>query len=113
MFKDHASGAGGPTPAAQYAGPASLARGREVLSIPGPDHMAEGVVEGMHPPAVDIYAPELLETAGQCLADLKAAFRTEGSTYIYISNGHGAWDASLSHTLSRGDRVLVLESEIG
>jgi alanine-glyoxylate transaminase / serine-glyoxylate transaminase / serine-pyruvate transaminase len=110
MFKDHASGAGGPTPAAQYAGPASLARGREFLSIPGPTNVPEVVLQAMHRPAVDIYAPELLETAGQCLADLKVVFRTEGSTYIYISNGHGAWDAALSNTLSRGDRVLVLES---
>jgi alanine-glyoxylate transaminase/serine-glyoxylate transaminase/serine-pyruvate transaminase len=27
-----------------------------------------------------------------------------------VSNGHGAWDMAISNTLSRGDRVLVLES---
>lgn len=64
----------------------------------------------MHRPAVDIYADDLLETTQQCLQDLKAVFRTEGSTYIYIANGHGAWEAALTNTLSRGARVLVLES---
>lgn len=64
----------------------------------------------MHRPAVDIYADELLATTGHCLETLKAVFRTEGSTYIYIANGHGAWEAALTNTLSRGDHVLVLES---
>ena len=90
--------------------PVPLARGREFLSIPGPTNVPEVVLQAMHRPAVDIYADELLDTTRQCLDDLKAVFRTEGSTYIYIANGHGAWEAALTNTLSRGDRVLVLES---
>jgi alanine-glyoxylate transaminase/serine-glyoxylate transaminase/serine-pyruvate transaminase len=90
--------------------PAPLARGREFLSIPGPTNVPEVVLQAMHRPAVDIYADELLATTAQCLADLKTVFRTEGSTYIYIANGHGAWEAALTNTLSRGNRVLVLES---
>jgi alanine-glyoxylate transaminase/serine-glyoxylate transaminase/serine-pyruvate transaminase len=27
---------------------------------------------------------------------------------MYIANGHGAWEAALTNTLSRGDRILVL-----
>jgi len=96
--------------AARMSGPAPLARGREFLSIPGPTNVPEVVLQAMHRPAVDIYAEELLETTGQCLSDLKSVFRTEGSTYIYIANGHGAWEAALTNTLSRGDRILVLES---
>jgi len=90
--------------------PAPLARGREFLSIPGPTNVPEVVLQAMHRPAVDIYADDLLETTRLCLQDLKAVFRTEGSTYIYIANGHGAWEAALTNTLSRGARVLVLES---
>ena len=37
-------------------------------------------------------------------------FRTEGRSYIYAANGHGAWEAALTNVLSRGDKVLVLES---
>jgi alanine-glyoxylate transaminase/serine-glyoxylate transaminase/serine-pyruvate transaminase len=44
------------------------------------------------------------------LADLSKLFATRGSSYIYIANGHGAWEATLSNVLSRGDKVLVLES---
>lgn len=90
--------------------PAPLARGREFLSIPGPTNVPEVVLQAMHRPAVDIYADDLLETTRLCLQDLKAVFRTDGSTYIYIANGHGAWEAALTNTLSRGARVLVLES---
>ena len=45
-----------------------------------------------------------------CLEDLRRVFRTKGRTYIYIANGHGAWEAALTNTLNRGDKVLVLES---
>ena len=101
MVQDHVSAPGGPVP---------LARGREFLSIPGPTNVPEAVLQAMHRPAVDIYADDLLDTTRQCLRDLKPVFRTEGATYIYIANGHGAWEAALTNTLSRGDRVLVLES---
>src|SRR5690606_38218526 len=33
-----------------------------------------------------------------------------GRTYMYAANGHGAWEAALCNVLSRGDKVLVLES---
>jgi len=44
------------------------------------------------------------------LADLAKLFRTKGRCYIYIANGHGAWEAALTNVLSRGDKILVLES---
>jgi alanine-glyoxylate transaminase/serine-glyoxylate transaminase/serine-pyruvate transaminase len=89
----------------------SLARGREFLSIPGPTNVPEVVLAAMHRPAVDIYAKELLEVTDTLLADLKKVFRTEtGSTYIYVSNGHGGWEGALTNVLSRGDQVLVLAS---
>ena len=110
MYKDHASKSGEPASARPVIRPVPLARGREFLSIPGPTNVPEVVLQAMHRPAVDIYADELLATTAQCLADLKTVFRTEGSTYIYIANGHGAWEAALTNTLSRGDHVLVLES---
>jgi alanine-glyoxylate transaminase/serine-glyoxylate transaminase/serine-pyruvate transaminase len=114
MYKDDISTAGGSasagSPSAPSRQPATLARGREFLSIPGPTNVPEVVLQAMHRPAVDLYADDLLQTTGHCLSELKKVFRTEGSTYIYIANGHGAWEAALTNTLSRGDRVLVLES---
>jgi alanine-glyoxylate transaminase/serine-glyoxylate transaminase/serine-pyruvate transaminase len=80
------------------------------LSIPGPTTVPDEVLAAMHRPAIDIYAGDLVGITESCLADLKRLFRTDGHTYIYAANGHGAWDAALSNVLSRGDKVLVLES---
>jgi alanine-glyoxylate transaminase/serine-glyoxylate transaminase/serine-pyruvate transaminase len=110
MYQEYAQKVGGSIVGGPVSRPAALSRGREFLSIPGPTNVPEVVLQAMHRPAVDIYAEELLETTRQCLADMKAVFRTQGDTYIYIANGHGAWEAALTNTLSRGDRVLVLES---
>ncbi|MEP4767101.1 MAG: aminotransferase class V-fold PLP-dependent enzyme [Roseibium sp.] len=88
----------------------SLRNGKEFLMIPGPTNVPDEVLRAMHRPAVDIYEGPLLETTDYCLAGLKRLFRTDGKAYIYAANGHGAWDAALSNTLSRNDKVLVLQS---
>lgn len=84
--------------------------GREFLAIPGPTTMPDEVLQAMHRPALDIYSDEMVQLTDGILADLKRLFRTAGRAYIYIANGHGAWEATLSNTLSRGDKILVLES---
>jgi alanine-glyoxylate transaminase / serine-glyoxylate transaminase / serine-pyruvate transaminase len=84
--------------------------GREFLAIPGPTTIPDDVLRAMHRPAVDIYAGPLIALTDGLLRDLRRIFRTEGRTYIYIANGHGAWEAALTNVLSRGDKVLVLES---
>ena len=88
----------------------SLAAGREFLAIPGPTVIPEAVLAAMHRPAVDIYAGPMVALTDGLLADLRKIFRTEGRTYIYAANGHGVWEAALTNVLSRGDKVLVLES---
>jgi len=84
--------------------------GREFLAIPGPTTMPDEVLQAMHRPALDIYSEQMLELTASLLADLSKLFATKGQSYIYIANGHGAWEATLSNVLSRGDKVLVLES---
>src|SRR5262245_48578706 len=88
----------------------SVAAGREFLAIPGPTVIPDAVLAAMHRPAVDIYAGPLVALTASLLADLQKIFRTQGNTYIYAANGHGVWEAALSNVLSRGDKVLVLES---
>ncbi len=88
----------------------SVRHGREFLSIPGPTTVPDEVLGAMHRPAVDIYSGDLLAITTSCLDDLRTLFRTAGRTYIYAANGHGAWEAALVNTLSRGDKILVLES---
>jgi alanine-glyoxylate transaminase / serine-glyoxylate transaminase / serine-pyruvate transaminase len=88
----------------------TVASGREFLSIPGPTTVPDRVLGAMHRPAIDIYSGALVDVTTSCLDDLRRVFRTRGRTYIYAANGHGAWEAALVNVLSRGDRVLVLES---
>ena len=84
--------------------------GREFLAIPGPTTLPDEVLAAMHRPAIDIYSGPMLALTDGLLRDLGRMFRTKGRTYIYIANGHGAWEAALTNVLSRGDKVLVLES---
>jgi alanine-glyoxylate transaminase/serine-glyoxylate transaminase/serine-pyruvate transaminase len=84
--------------------------GREFLAIPGPTTMPDEVLRAMHRPALDIYSKEMVDLTDSLLGDLSKLFATKGQSYIYIANGHGAWEATLSNVLSRGDKVLVLES---
>jgi alanine-glyoxylate transaminase/serine-glyoxylate transaminase/serine-pyruvate transaminase len=84
--------------------------GREFLAIPGPTNMPDEVLRAMHRPALDIYSDTMLELTDGLLRDLSRLFATSGRSYIYIANGHGAWEAALSNVLSRGDKILVLES---
>src|ERR1700744_4684871 len=84
--------------------------GREFLAIPGPTNMPDDVLRAMHRPALDIYSREMVEMTAGLLGDLTKLFATKGQSYIYIANGHGDWEATLSNVLSRGDKVLVLES---
>ncbi len=84
--------------------------GREFLAIPGPTNMPDEVLQAMHRPSLDIYSREMIDLTDGLHADLSKLFATRSKSYIHISNGHGAWEAALSNVLSRGDKVLVLES---
>jgi len=84
--------------------------GREFLALPGPTTMPDEVLRAMHRPALDIYSDQMVELTDSLLRDLGRLFATTGRCYVYIANGHGAWEATISNVLSRGDKVLVLES---
>jgi alanine-glyoxylate transaminase/serine-glyoxylate transaminase/serine-pyruvate transaminase len=88
----------------------TLSNGREFLSIPGPTTVPDEVLAAMHRPAIDIYAGSLIDLTASLLKDLSRIFRTDGHSYIYAANGHGAWEAALTNVVSRGDTVLVCES---
>src|SRR5450631_4232601 len=84
--------------------------GREFLAIPGPTTMPDEVLRAMHRPALDIYSDQMIGMTDSLLRDLSKLFATKGHSYIYIANGHGAWEGAISNVLSRGDKILVLES---
>ncbi|QQA41551.1 pyridoxal-phosphate-dependent aminotransferase family protein [Pelagovum pacificum] len=88
----------------------SLANGRHYLAIPGPSVMPDPVLAAMHRPAPNIYEGEIVDVVGSISEDLKWVAGTKHDVAIYISNGHGAWEAALANIASPGDRVLVAQT---
>lgn len=86
----------------------SLNFGREQLSIPGPSVMPDRVLAAMHRPSPNIYEGDLIDLTASLFPDLKTVAQTKHFATIYISNGHGAWEAAISNTCSKGDTILVL-----
>ncbi len=81
-----------------------------MVSIPGPSVIPDRVLAAMHRPMPNIYEGDLIEVSFSVQDDLRKIARTEKPVFISVSNGHGAWEMAISNTLSRGDKVLVLES---
>jgi alanine-glyoxylate transaminase/serine-glyoxylate transaminase/serine-pyruvate transaminase len=88
----------------------TIANGREFLSIPGPTNIPDAVMQAMARPAIDLYTGEMIGLTEGILRDLPKLFRSKGQVYIYAANGHGGWEAAFTNVLSKGDKVLVLES---
>ncbi|MBL4807765.1 MAG: aminotransferase class V-fold PLP-dependent enzyme [Rhodobacteraceae bacterium] len=85
----------------------SLSSGRDLFMTPGPSVMPDAVLNAMHRAAPNIYEGELIETTDSIIADLKTIAGTTGQAAIYVSNGHGVWEATISNVLQPGDKVLV------
>ena len=85
----------------------SLTQGRPYLAIPGPSVVPDAVLRAMHRAAPNIYEGDLIDMTAGLIPDLRTVARTQGHVAIYISNGHGAWEAALANTLAPGARVLV------
>ncbi|MEM0944619.1 MAG: aminotransferase class V-fold PLP-dependent enzyme [Pseudomonadota bacterium] len=87
-----------------------LNKGRHLVSIPGPSVIPDRVMSAMNQPMPNIYEGDLVDLSQSVLEDLPGLAQTSGHAFMAITNGHGAWEMALTNTLSRGDKVLVLES---
>jgi alanine-glyoxylate transaminase/serine-glyoxylate transaminase/serine-pyruvate transaminase len=86
----------------------SLRQGRPYLAIPGPSVIPDRVLAAMHAPAPNIYEGALVDTVAGLVPDLRRVARTQHHVAMYISNGHGMWEAALANCVAPGDTVLVL-----
>jgi alanine-glyoxylate transaminase/serine-glyoxylate transaminase/serine-pyruvate transaminase len=78
------------------------------LFVPGPTNVPETVRRAMNVPQQDHRAPDFPELTLPLFADLKRVFGNEtGRVFMYPASGTGAWEAAISNTLNRGDRVLM------
>ena len=82
-------------------------RGRNFLMTPGPSNIPDRVLAAMHRPAVDLVDSDFVALTESCFEDLAKVFRTNGRVFLYASNGHGAWEASLANLVGEGDLVLT------
>ena len=82
-------------------------RGRNFLMTPGPSNIPDRVLAAMHRPAVDLVDSDFVALTESCFDDLAKVFRTDGRVFLYASNGHGAWEASLANLIGEGDLVLA------
>jgi len=90
----------------------SVTRGFNFLMTPGPTNIPERILRAMHRPGMEYAGPEFTEFSIACHEDIKALFKTESEVFMYAANGHGAWEAALTNTLSPGDKVLVPETGV-
>jgi alanine-glyoxylate transaminase / serine-glyoxylate transaminase / serine-pyruvate transaminase len=82
--------------------------GRNFLFVPGPTNVPERVLRAMSRAMEDHRSSDFPSLAQPVLEDLKKIFKTtSGQAFIFPASGTGAWEASLSNTLSPGDRVVA------
>ncbi|MCP4958257.1 MAG: aminotransferase class V-fold PLP-dependent enzyme [Actinomycetia bacterium] len=87
----------------------SLRNGPLLVPIPGPSIVPERVRLAMDRAMPNIYAGELVDVSAEVLAELPSIARTSGHAFCTIGNGHSAWQMAICNTLSRGEKVLVLD----
>src|SRR5271156_6350972 len=90
--------------------PVTRPQGRHFLQIPGPSPVPDRVLRAMDMPVIDHRSAEFAELGHKVLAGSQKIFKTAGPVIIYPSSGTGAWEAAIVNTLSRGDKVLMVET---
>ena len=82
--------------------------GRNHLFVPGPTNIPDRILRSMVVASEDHRSPRFPELPRELFRGLKKLFKSEsGEVFIFPSSGTGAWEASLSNTLSPGDKVLA------
>jgi alanine-glyoxylate transaminase/serine-glyoxylate transaminase/serine-pyruvate transaminase len=82
--------------------------GRNFLFVPGPTNTPDRILRAMHRAMEDHRSSDFPGLAAPVLEDLKKIFKTaSGQAFIFPASGTGAWEASLTNTLSPGDKVVA------
>jgi alanine-glyoxylate transaminase/serine-glyoxylate transaminase/serine-pyruvate transaminase len=85
-----------------------MKNGQTHVFIPGPTNVPEPIRRAMNVPMQDHRAPDFPELTLPLFEGLKRVFANhEGRVFVYPASGTGAWEAAITNTLTRGDRVLM------
>ena len=82
--------------------------GQNPIFIPGPTNTPDALRKAMNVPSSDHRAPDFAELMARVLEKSKMVFKTEtGQVVTLPATGTGGWEASITNTLSPGDKVLA------
>src|SRR5215510_14068379 len=82
--------------------------GHRFLHAPGPTHIPSEVLAAMHRQPMDHGDPRLDDVIANVEAGIKHLLRTEtADVFCYITNGHGAWEATTENLLAPGEAALI------
>lgn len=82
--------------------------GRNFLFVPGPTNTPDRILRAMHRAMEDHRSSDFPSLTGPVFENLKQVFKTTtGQPFLFPASGTGAWEASLSNTLSPGDKVIA------
>ena len=78
------------------------------LFVPGPTTVPDVVRRAVNVPMEDHRAPDFPEMVFEIFDGLRRVLgNSAGRVFLYPGSGTGAWEAAISNTLNRGDRVLM------
>ena len=82
--------------------------GDRFLHAPGPTHIPAEVLNAMHRQPMDHGDPRLEQLIAVCETGLRRLLQTEhADVFIFVSNGHGAWETTIENLLAPGQAVLI------
>lgn len=82
--------------------------GTRFLHSPGPTHIPDEVLNAMHRQPMDHGDPRLDQVIAAIDSGLKRLLQTRDSDlFMFASNGHGAWEATIENLLAPGEAVLI------
>ena len=76
--------------------------------IPGPTNIPEAIRKACDMPTLDHRSPEFAKVFDPAVAGVRRVLNMdEGEVILLPATGTGGWEAAITNTLSRGDRVLA------
>ena len=90
----------------------NFSNGRIHRALPGPSIIPEKVLQAMQRPAPNIYGGELEDITMSILSDIAKLAGSKGRVALYISNGHGVWEAALANLFRENDKILTISNGV-
>jgi serine---pyruvate transaminase len=83
---------------------------KRYLFTPGPTPVPPEVLAALAEPVVHHRGPDYRALFGECLARLRAVFRTRSDVLLFTCSGTGAMESAVANLCSPGDRVVVVSA---